>query len=433
MTELSVSAPEPENEGRLRANAEGSSWPLAVWRKRKFVAEATLIGALLLAIVSLIVPKRYEATAKLMPPEEKSSVLANMASSMGAGGMPGAGLVSGLLGGGGQTAGLFLGILRSRTVEDDMIDRLDLRRVYGVNYPEDARRALLEHTAFSIEEKSGIITITVTDRDPRRAAEMANMYSDELGRVLAQVGSSSAHRERVFLEERLKAVKKDVDAAALDLSSFSSKSGTLDMSIEGQALLGAAANLQGRLIATEAELQGLREIYTENNNRVRRVSAQVEELRQQLERIGGISGDKQMEGSEKPAVYPSIRQLPILGQTYRGLYRRTMVEEAVFETLTTEYEMAKVQEAKEDQKVRVLDIAVVPQKKSFPPRALFTCLGGMLGFGFAVGFVVVSGLWKQHLPGSAGKVLAGEIRESLTRLMASARNRRMTVPTDMGS
>src|SRR5437588_6940153 len=134
----------------------------------------------------------------------------------------------------------------------------------------------------------------------------------------------------------------------------------------------AAATLQGQLIAAESELEGLRQIYSDNNVRVRSVRARIAELKYQLEKIGGKG-----EGSDQQqaSLYPSIRRLPLLGVTYADLYRRTRVQEAVFESLTKEYELAKVQEVKEIPTVKVLDSPNIPDKKSFPTRRLIMLLG----------------------------------------------------------
>ena len=120
----------------------------------------------------------------------------------------------------------------------------------------------------------------------------------------------------------------------------------------------AAATLQGQLIAAESELQGLKQIYTDSNPRVRSLNARVDELKRQLDKLGG-KGESMTEASDQPgdSLYPSIRKLPLLGVTYADLYRRTMIQEAVLETLTKEYEIAKVQEAKEIPTVKVLDAA----------------------------------------------------------------------------
>src|SRR6185437_8124933 len=167
-------------------------------------------------------------------------------------------------------------------------------------------------------------------------------------------------------------------------------------------------------IAAQSQLESLRQIYTDTNARVRETQARVDELRRQLGKITGQpAGEPIASGKEPESGYPSIRQLPVLGVTYADLYRRTKVQEAVFESLTQEYELAKVQEAKETPSVKVLDPANVPGKKSGPPRLLIS-LGGMLLAG-VVGVVWVFKMehWRRMDTQDAGKALVLEVVESI--------------------
>jgi uncharacterized protein involved in exopolysaccharide biosynthesis len=176
-------------------------------------------------------------------------------------------------------------------------------------------------------------------------------------------------------------------------------------------MVDAAAILQGQLIAAESELEGLRQIYTDNNARVRTLRARVDELKVQLEKIAGkgedVSGSN--EDQQQDSSYPSIRKLPLLGVTYADLYRRTQIQEAVLKTLTKEYELAKVQEAKEIPTVKVLDPASVPDKRSFPPRLLIILLGTFFAFCLGVLFAVESENWKSIDPTDPKKQFATEV------------------------
>jgi len=301
---------------------------------------------------------------------------------------------------------LFVGILQSRTVGDRLIAEFELRRVYHIAKIEDARKELTAHTAISEDRKSGILTITVTDHDARRATGMAQAYVTELDRLVAEVSTSSARRERVFLEERLRNVKSDLDTAARQFSEFASKNTAIDIPAQGKAMVEAAATLQGQLIAAESELSGLEQIYTGNNVRVRALHARVGELRRQLEKLGGADAGS---ATEESSLYPSMRKIPLLGVTYADLYRRTKLQETIYELLTQQYELAKVEEAKEIPAVKVLDAAVVPTKKSFPPRLVITFLGTSFAFAGAVAWVVGRSLWEATDPADPGKVLAQEV------------------------
>ena len=219
--------------------------------------------------------------------------------------------------------------------------------------------------------------------------------------VVTQLNTSSAHRERVFLEDRLTQVKQDLETAEQNFSQFATKNTALDIPTQGKAMIEAAATLEGQLIAAQTELEGLKQVYADGNVRVRSTQARVDELRRQIEKsLGSKSGDPGTgNGQNRQSLYPSIRELPALGVGYADLYRNTKVQEAVFQTLTQEYELAKVQEAKETPSVKVLDPPNVPEKKSFPPRLLIVALGTALTM---VGQRVV-GFWKAGLgPNRAG-------------------------------
>ncbi len=173
--------------------------------------------------------------------------------------------------------------LRSRTVEDRLVNRFDLRRVYGVRYMEDARTYLEGNTSISEDRKSGVITISVNDRDRQRSAALAEAYVEELNWLLSQVSTSSARRERIFIEQRLVTVKQDLHHAAEEFSQFASQNTTLDVPSQTKAMVEAGADLQGSLMASQSELEGLEQIYTPGNVRVRSLRARVDELRRQLQ------------------------------------------------------------------------------------------------------------------------------------------------------
>src|SRR6267142_2742812 len=341
-----------------------------LWGNRKLVSRAVAAGALVSAGLVMLIPVRYEATAQLMPPDGQSGTGMAMLSALAgrAGGF--GGIASDLLGVRNSGA-LLVGILESRTVQDRLIEKFELGKIYHASKMEDARKVLASQTRVTEDRKSGVITITVTDHDAHRSAAMAEAYVNALNRLVEQVSTSAARRERVFLEERLRAVKQDLDGAAREFSEFASKNTAIDIPAQGKAMVEAAATLQGQLIAAESELRGLETIYTDQNVRVRALRARVAELRRQLGKIGGDSGAAgALLSKSDPSVYPSIRQLPMLGVTYADLYRQTKIEETVFELLTQQYELAKVREAKEIPSVKVLDAAVVPTKVAFPNRPI---------------------------------------------------------------
>jgi capsule polysaccharide export protein KpsE/RkpR len=350
-----------------------------------------------------------------MPPDfnSASSLVAALPAMSGTDGAATGGGVMGLankLLGLDSSGQLMIGVLKSRTIADALIERFNLAELYGTKYPEDTRKKLAGYTDIGEDAKTGIVSITVLDRSPERAAAMTLAYTEELNRVLAQVNTSEAHRERLFIEQRLSEVKADLDNSANEFSQFASQNAAIDISEQAKAMVNSAADLQAQLIAAQSMLKGLEQIYTENNPRVRQVQAQVAELQAQLQKMGGTNASLG-NGSSLPKedLYPSIRQLPLLGVRYLDLYRRSKINEAVFELLSREYEVIKIQEARNMPTVQVLDQPVVPQKKASPSR-LFVMAGGT-GFCFFFGVMWIVGIvmWERTDPRQPWKQFAQEI------------------------
>jgi uncharacterized protein involved in exopolysaccharide biosynthesis len=376
-----------------------------LWDERKLLGKFAACGAAIALLIAILIPARYASTTRLMPPDppggQGMALLAGVVGKMGAT----LGSLGGDLLGMNTSADLFAGVLQSRTVQNDLIAKFDLRKVYGQKRLIDARKELASRTDVAIDRKSGILTIQVTDHDPKRAAALAQEYVSQLNDVVTQLNTSSAHRERMFLEERLAQVKTELESAEKDFSQFSSKNATVDIKEQGKAMVEAAAILEGQLIAAKTELEGLRQIYTDKNVRVRTMQARVAEVQRELVKMSGKTDESAADPPKDDELYPSIRKLPLLGVTYADLYRRTKVEETVFETLTQQYEIAKVQEAKEVPSVKVLDPPEIPEKKVFPPRILLIIVGAVLALAVGAGWIIANEGWERIDPQDPGKLL----------------------------
>ncbi len=377
------------------------------WGHRRILLRAGLYAALASLVIALLIPVRYQAATRLMPPDSQSNSSLGLLAAMSARGASGGAALGGLAGdllGIKSSGALFVGLLASDTVENRLIEEFQLKTIYGTPKIEDARTVLGGRTNVSEDRKSGIITIAVWDPDPNRAAAMADAYVTELDRLVAQLSTSSARRERVFLEERLKQVKTDLDAAANNFSAFASKNTAIDIPAQGKAMVEAAATLQGELIASQAELSSLQQIYADGNVRVRAAEARVHELQKRLAEVGGSGTQDELKNDT--SMYPSIRRLPLLGVTYADLYRQTKIQETVFELLTQQYELAKVQEAKEIPSVKVLDPAIAPTKKAFPPRTLIVIIGTLFGIVGTMLWIAGKVRWEQVAGDDPRKVFA---------------------------
>jgi capsule polysaccharide export protein KpsE/RkpR len=402
---------------------EDFEWAWLLWGKRRLLWRFTWRGLIVATLIAFIIPKEYESTARLMPPDSSSSSGSGMAmmaamagSSAGSSAMGSSalgGIASNLLGMHDPGA-VWSDILRSRTVQDRVIDRFDLRKVYGVHYWAGARDRLTRNTDVIVDHKSGVITIAVTDQDKLRAQQITQAYIEELDRTVALVSTSAARRERIFLGERLQQVKHDLDEASSQFAQYASKNTVIDVDSQTKAMVEGAATLQGQLIAAQSELDGLQQIYTDNNVRVRALRARVDELRSQLQKMGGtnaslesVTPDSSQPQSDQ--LYPSIRKLPLLGVHWLALFRETKIQETVYELLTAEHEMAKVDEAKEIPTVKVLDPPILPEKKAGPRRMLIMLLGMLLSLSGGIVWVLGKATWQRMDQENPRRQLAQEV------------------------
>jgi len=387
------------------------------WSRRRFFFWSMMAGLILSVVYAYVTPSRYESTVSLMPPDPfvfSGSDMLGLGAGAGIPNGQGASAMAGRLLGETSTGDLFLAILQSRTVQDDIINRLDLMHIYHAKTYDAARKILTRNTNAKEEAKSKVISITVTDTDPRRAQAIANTYIDELDHLASRLTTSRAHRERVFLETRLQTLKVELDSASQELGQFSSRSGTLDIENQGKAMIEATAHIQGELIVAKSDLSALQSAYAPENERVRAAQAKVDELANQLRKMGGVGQqDTASAHSMDSQVYPSLRELPLMGSKYLDLSRDVKVLEAVYEILTRDYELARVQEAKEIPSVKVLDAPDLAENRSFPRRKLVVAIWLFIFFAFSALWVYVEASWKATNDDDPRKKLLSEMAMSL--------------------
>jgi capsule polysaccharide export protein KpsE/RkpR len=376
-----------------------------LWERRRSLVRTAGIGIAISAIVVFLIPNRYESTARIMPPESSgtsTAVLAALAG-RGSGEFGGLGnLAASLLGV--RTSGpLFVDLLHSGTISGALINRFDLQKVYGKRYRMDAAKKLGRATSVVEDKKSGVISITVEDADPHRARDLTQAYLSELNSLVNSTNTSSARLERMFIEHRLQSAEADLERAQKQMSDFSSTHSTIDIKEQTRATVDAAAKLQGQVIVEQSELDSLTQIYGDENIRVRAARARISNLKAQLRAIAGTSEPLLEDGTVAPdqtavlsrtgADYPPLRQIPRLAVPYADIYRHVRVQEAVYELLTQQYELARIQEAKDVPVIRVIDAPGVPEKKFFPPRALFLVLLTLAIVIAAAGWILMRDLW----------------------------------------
>jgi capsule polysaccharide export protein KpsE/RkpR len=380
------------------------------WDYRSLFLRIAGVVFVLSILFTLSLPKEYVSTARIMPPEQGGNSAAMLAALVGkssAGGL--AGLAGSLLGTKNNGA-LFVALLRSGTVGGRLIDRFDLQRIYHRRYRDDTAKRLGQLTKITEDTKSGVITIAVTDETRNRARDLAQGYLDELNNLVTRVSTSSAGREREFIERRLNTVKEELQRAQLELSDFSSKNTTIDIKEQTRATVDAGAKLEGQLIAGESELDSLRQIYGDQNVRVRAAEARNALMQRELQRANGQSGQVFSEKDiDARHPYPPLRQLPELGVQWANLYRNVRIHETVFDLLSEEYETARIEEAKSIPTVGVVDFPEIPERRSGPHRKLIVLILTLLSVVVTAFFLLARRSWQAMDSQDGRRILAARI------------------------
>jgi uncharacterized protein involved in exopolysaccharide biosynthesis len=421
------------NETEQTVASPPSDWvarTTLLWNHRRMLGRTTAVALVVSLGIAFAIPKRYKAVTSIMPPDQQGSGALLLAALAGrSGGLGSLGSLAGGLLSGHPTTALYISLLESGAVGGRLIDQFHLQQVYRQRYRFSTAKQLARLTTITDDKKSGVITIAVEDTDRVRARDMAQAYLDELNSLITRTSTSSARQERIFIEGRLHTVAADLEQAQLALSEFSSKNSTIDIKEQTRGLVDAGARVQGELLVEQSGLQSLRQIYGDGNVRVRETEARIAALQRDLQDMTGSSaplassdaGVTHATGDveDKGELYPSLRQLPRLAVPYADLYRRVRVQESVFELLTQQYEMARIEEAKDVPVVTVIDPPGVPEKKSFPPRLLLTLLLTFLSFATAATFILLRDHWSRVDSGDPRKKLATEVLMVLrTRIRA---------------
>ena len=365
--------------GPLRARASGLGFLAALAQHKRRVRQATGIAAALGLAAALALPNRYTATAQLLPPQSSQSAVSAMLGQFGElAGLAGRDLVK-------NPGALFVTLLRSRTVADRLIARFALMPAYREKNAADCREILDQNTRIEAT-KEGVIVIQVDDRDPRRAAALANGYGEELVRLNQNLAVGEAGRRRIFFEEQLHAANDQLAQAEESLKHNQEASGIVQLDTQAKALLESMAALRARIVVKEAQLRGVRTYEADRHPDVVRAQGELTVLRQELVRL-------QQQGD--PALTQvSASGLPATGLEYVRRLREVKYREAIFEMLAKQLEAARIDEAREGALIQVIDAAEVPERKSGPRRWLIALGAGLVGLLLAMGWVAVGQLFR---------------------------------------
>jgi uncharacterized protein involved in exopolysaccharide biosynthesis len=338
-------------------------------KHKKFIASFTLGVTLAVAAGSLAIPDEYAATTRLLPPQQNQSGAAALLSQLGGVASMAAG-VAGLK----NSGELYVGMLASRTVADRLLAKFDLKKVYDVDFDEQARKALTKNTKITAE-KNGLITIEVEDRDSKRSAAIANAYVDELKDLTKTLAVTEAAQRRLFFERQLETAKNNLANAEVALKGAIDTRGVISVDVESRAVMETIARLRAQISAKEIELNSMRAFVTSSNPNFQRVSEQLTSLRAELSRLqnGRTDETPSVDGDKNRAGLDNIK-----------LLRDVKYYQMLYEMLAKQFEVARLDEAKEPSIIQVLDSAIAPERKSKPKRALIVIGGAVLGFVIAV-------------------------------------------------
>jgi len=369
------------------------------WRMIVIVTAAAFIISI---VVAFMRPKIYSSTALILPPQQDGSMMGMMSAMTG-----GMASLAGDLLGKGTTADLYVGMLNSHAVADVIIDRFKLMKVYDQKYRLDTYKVLDKNVDIQAGKKDGIIAITVEDKDPKRAADLANAFVEELGRLAVKLSVTDAAQSGNYLQDRLMKAKADLTRSEESLKTFQSKNKALDVPEQAKAAIFGVAQLKAQLAIQEIQLAGMRSRFTDGTQDVKDMKASIANIRAQI---------AQVEGNERGSSIPSMGTVPALGQEYVRLMREFKVQEAIFEMLTKQYEMTKFTAAKEVIGMQIIQKATVSDKKAKPKRVVIVLGSTIAGGFFAVLYAFIC---------EAGANMSTKDRQRWNQIISVARGRKV--------
>lgn len=331
-------------------------------------------------VVALLLPKQYTATVVVMPPQQNSS-LSTLLSAQLANLGPMASLAGGSLGLKNPND-MYVAMIKSRTVEDAMVQQFELMHEYHDKLLSQARKDFEKHAEVDGSGKDNLIRISVEDRDPAKARDMANGYVAAYRRLSQSLAITEAAQRRLFFEQQLQDSKDKLADAEEALKKTQQQTGLIQLDSQARALIESAASLRAQIAVKEMEIQGMSTYAAGQNAALVQAQEQLNSLRQQLEKLGGN------EENMNSLIVPKGK-VPEAGLEYIRKLRDVKYYETIFEILARQFELAKLDEAKEGSLIQVVDPAILPDHKSSPKRAMI--VGLSTAAGLLIGILVALG------------------------------------------
>jgi tyrosine-protein kinase Etk/Wzc len=352
---------------------------VAVAGRKLLAVSMTLAGGLLMAAVAMLLPPMYTATTTIVPPQQQQSTASALLGQLA----PIAAAAGGNLGIK-TPAELYVAILGSRTIADDLIHRFNLREIYQRSSWLETREMLARRSHFSAGG-GPLIRIAVEDRDPKRAAALANAYLEALAKQNQRLALTESAQRRLFFEGQLDAQKKSLAEAEAVLKETQERTGVLQVNAQVESTIGSLARLRAEVTSREVALSSLKNAATPQNPEVIRQETEIATLREQLRDLE-VSRDS---GPPGDPLIPTGR-VPKAGLEYVRALREVKYNETLFELIARQYEVARIDEAKDAPVIQIVDQAIPPERKTWPPRMLFALAGAMAGGVLATAIAVMS-------------------------------------------
>jgi tyrosine-protein kinase Etk/Wzc len=345
---------------------------IRVSRRKRIVLRVTVGFTLAAAILSFILPQRFTATVILLPPQQNSSISTMLASQFN--GVGGLASLAGSSFAFRNPNEMYVTMLKSHTVEDAMIQKFDLMKEYRKSYLTDARKAFERRTVVDGTGRDGLIHISVEDRDPRRASDLANGYVDQFRLLSQHLAITEASQRRLFFEQDLVQARNNLSDAEEALKRTEVSTGVIQLDSQARALIETGAMLRAQISAREVQIQGMQTYAAGENAQLIQAQQELAGLRAQLAQLGGTE--------ESDGIIVPKGLVPEAGLEYIRKLRDVKYYEAVVEILARQFELAKLDEARQGAPIQVVDPAVIPDKRSFPKRTLLVCIATVLGLFF---------------------------------------------------
>lgn len=372
---------------------------LIITQRKKLVGIVTAVCTAVALILAFALPQEYTATVTILPPQGNPSMSSMLASQLSGMGGAMSGVASSVLGMK-NINDMYVSMLKSRSVEDAVIQRYGLQSEYRKKYLGDTRKALEKHTRIDGSTKDGLIRLNFTDRDPNRAAEVANGYVDQFKGLSQHLAITEASQRRVIFENQLEKTKVDLENADEALKKTQLSTGMVQVDGQARAMIDSAARLRAQIVAKEVQIEAMRSYAGDENPALTQAQTELDGLRAQFNKLVGSKG-----GSSDDVFIPK-GEVPQAGLEYVRRLRDVKYYEAIFEVLAKQLELAKLDEAREGAFIQVVDPAVAPEQKSFPKRGLFAIFGVALGFTFGIMLALMQGglVRMQQNPATKGKL-----------------------------